>query len=516
MAATETDENGPGTHDVTDLVEAAERVATGLVDRPPSTAPSHPDRPTPTTEPTHTLPDPALDGPTLGPATAVGADRPGRASGGLVEVDGRTVAWFEVGGPGRARDAVAEAEVVERTLLLGAEVGVPVLGVVESLALDPADLAGLVAWGRVAHAATRASGAVPLLLAVVGPVHGGLTTVLGLADHVVLARSVTAYVNGPAAVRAMTAVDIGPDALGGPTVHARDTGLASLVADDRDDAVAALADLLGYHPSAWDTPLPPLSTVDPPGRPSHRAARTVPTDPRASYDVRDVLADVADAGSVLEVRADHAPNVVTAYARLGGRAVAVVANQPRIRAGTLDIAASSKAARHVQAADAAGIPLLTLVDTPGFEPGRDLEWRGMIRHGAELVHAYCAATVPRVCVVLRKSYGGAYIVMDSRDIGSDLVLAWPTAEIAVMGAPGAVAILHRREIAAAPDPDAERARLEADYTARFCTPAVAAERGYVDQVIDPVDTRAHLIAAFARLAGKRPHPVARRHSTIPC
>jgi acetyl-CoA carboxylase carboxyltransferase component len=170
----------------------------------------------------------------------------------------------------------------------------------------------------------------------------------------------------------------------------------------------------------------------------------------------------------------------------------------------------------VQAADAAGIPLLTLVDTPGFEPGKDLEWRGMIRHGAELVHAYCAATVPRVCVVLRKSYGGAYIVMDSRDIGSDLVLAWPTAEIAVMGAPGAVAILNRRDIAASDDPDATRAELIADYESRFCTPAIAAERGYVDQVIAPEDTRAHLVAAFARLAPKRPGLVERRHSVSPC
>lgn len=504
---------------MTDLVAAAEAepglATAALGDRPPPTGPGRPERRHP--DPTRTVPEPGLGGPGLGPPTAIGADRPGLAGAGLIEVDGRTVSFFEVGGgPIRSRDAVAEAEVVERALLLGADVGVPVLGVVASLALDPTDLAGLAAWGRVAHAAVRASGAVPLLLAVTGPCHGGLATVLGLADHVVLTHEASAYVNGPAAVRAVTAVEVTPDALGGPATHHRDTGLASLLAEDRDDAVAALADLLAYHPPSWDTPLPPDDAADPADRPCPTAARTVPTDPRASYDVRDVLADIADEGSVLEVRADHAPNVVTAYARLGGRAVAVIANQPRIRAGTLDIAAGSKAARHVQAADAAGIPLLTLVDTPGFEPGKDLEWRGMIRHGAELVHAYCAATVPRVCVVLRKSYGGAYIVMDSRDIGSDLVLAWPTAEIAVMGAPGAVAILNRREIAAAADPQAARTALIADYEARFCTPAVAAERGYVDQVIDPPATRAHLVAAFARLAHKRPRRVDRKHSTSPC
>ncbi|QYG92056.1 methylmalonyl-CoA carboxyltransferase [Iamia sp. SCSIO 61187] len=505
------------------LLEAAEAepgVATAVeaTAAPPAghgTASRRPARRTP--DPTRSLPEPGLDGPSLGPPTAIGADRPGIAGAGLIEVDGRTVSYFEVGG-GRwsTRDAVAEAEVVERALLLGADLGVPVLGVVHSLALDPADLAGLAVWGRVARAAVRASGAVPLLLAVTGGCHGGLSTILGLADHVVLTREASVYVNGPAAVRAVTAVEVTPDDLGGAAAHHRDTGLASLVADDRDDAIAALADLLAYHPSSWDTPLPPTPSTDPPDRPCHRAARVVPTSARASYDVRDVLDDIADEGSVLEVRAGHAPNVVTAFARLGGRPVAVVANQPQVRAGTLDIAAGSKAARHVQAADAAGIPLLTLVDTPGFEPGKDLEWRGMIRHGAELVHAYCAATVPRVCVVLRKSYGGAYIVMDSRDIGSDLVLAWPTAEIAVMGAPGAVAILNRREIAASDDPEATRAELIADYEARFCTPAVAAERGYVDQVIAPEHTRAHLVAAFARLAPKRPRLVERRHSVSPC
>jgi propionyl-CoA carboxylase beta chain len=207
-----------------------------------------------------------------------------------------------------------------------------------------------------------------------------------------------------------------------------------------------------------------------------------------------VVADVVDRGSLLEVHPHHAPNLVTAYARLDGRAVAVVANQPAVRAGTLDIAASVKGARHVQAADAFGLPIVTFVDTPGYQPGRDLEARGMIRHGAELVHAYAAATVPRLCVILRKAYGGAYIVMDSRTMGSDLVLAWPRAEIAVMGPAGAVEILHRREV----DPEV-RARLEAEYRATYCTPRLAADRGLIDGVIDPADTRRVLTAAVHRL-----------------
>ncbi len=423
--------------------------------------------------------------------------------------------WGPSAPPGR-RPAESEADAVAGAFAQAGELGVPVLAVVGSLAVDPLDVGGLAAWGRVARAAVRLSGAVPLLLAVTGPCHGGLATLLGLADHVVLTREATAYVNGPRAVAALTALETTPERLGGAAVHAVATGLATLVAEDRDDAVAALADLLSYLPPSWDGPAPLVAPTDPADRPCRRAAATVPARPQSAYDVRTVLADVADAGSVLELWADHAPNVVTAYARLGGRPVAVVANQPRVRAGTLDVAASSKVARHVQAADGAGLPLLTLVDTPGFEPGKDLEWRGMIRHGAEVVHAYCAATVPRVCVILRKSYGGAYIVMDSRAIGSDLVLAWPGAEIAVMGAPGAVAVLHRREIAAAADPDAERRAREDDYRARYCTPDLAAAAGAVDEVIAPEATRAHLVAAFARLAGKRPQLPARRHSVGPC
>jgi acetyl-CoA carboxylase carboxyltransferase component len=498
------------TIDAAPLRDGSALVAPPPADPIPSTRPD-------VVPPRTTVPGPALLGPSLGPATAIGADRPGGCWAGLVEVDGRTVMWFEVGSdPGRPRHPTVEADIVARALTQAGELQVPVLGIVDTLVVDPTDLSGLVAWGRVARAATSLSGSVPILLAVIGSCPGGLAPILGLADHVVMTTDALAYVNGPAAVASVTGATIDAPALGGASVHARVTGLASLVAADRADAEAALADLLAYLPPAWDVPLPVTPTTDPVDRPCRTAAAAVPADPRASYDVRDVLADVADEGSVLEVWADHAPNMVTAYARLGGRAVAVIANQPRIRAGTLDIEAGSKAARHVQAADAAGLPVVTLVDTPGFEPGKDLEWRGMIRHGAELVYAYCAATVPRVCVILRKSYGGAYIVMDSRDIGSDLVLAWPTAEIAVMGAPGAVAILNRRDIAAADDPDATRAALEADYQARFCTPDVAAGRGYVDQVIDPADTRTHLVAALTRLAGKRPHLPARRHGNSPC
>jgi acetyl-CoA carboxylase carboxyltransferase component len=450
------------------------------------------------------------------PATPLGAGRPGAADAALVELGGRTVAWFQVNSPSSADpDGTTEAAVVSRALVLAGEVGVPAVGLIHSVGVDPRSIDGVAAWGRVAHHAVALSGVVPLVLAVTGPCHGGLAPLLGLADHVVFTEGASAYINGPAAVEALTGVHLSSDALGGPAVHARSTGLASLLATDENDALDALVELLSYLPDNWLAEPPVEVCTDPADRPSAIAAALVPADPRAAYDVRELLADVLDRDSLLEVHDQHATNMVTAYGRLGGRAVAVIANQPLYRAGTLDISASSKAARHVQAADSANVPILTLVDTPGFEPGKDLEWRGMIRHGAELVHAYAAATVPRVCLVVRKAYGGAYIVMDSKTMGSDLVLSWPQAEIAVMGAPGAVAVLNKRDIAEAEDPEAERVRLEQRYQDLYCTPRIAAERGYVDAIIDPRDTRAHLVTAFRRLATKRSHLPARRHANTP-
>ena len=227
----------------------------------------------------------------------------------------------------------------------------------------------------------------------------------------------------------------------------------------------------------------------------------MPARATASYDVRTVVDDVCDEHTFLELRRNYAPNMVTGLARLGGRPVGIVANQPMYRAGTLDIEASRKAARFVQWCDAFNFPILTFVDTPGFEPGRDLEWRGMIRHGAQLAYAYAMATVPRVCVLLRKAYGGAFIVMDCKTMGNDCCLAWPSAEIAVMGAAGAVEILHRRDLLAAPDDerDTVRKQLEATYEETHLSPRIAAERGYVDAIIDPTDTRAAVAGAIAAL-----------------
>ena len=449
--------------------------------------------------------------------TPLGAHRPGAARADLREISGRTVAYAEVDGLRPGGSGAAEADTVGRALELAEQLGIPVVVWVHSVAVDPgaAGLEGLTAWGRVARRAVRLSGVVPLIVVVSGPVHGGLALVLGLADHVVFTQGATAYLNGPGPVRRVTGQSVTPEELGSAEVHATRSNVATLVAADAEDALLAVADLLDHLPDNYLDRAPVPASHDVADRPSTVAARTVPTAAKQSYDVRHVLDDVFDTGSVLEVNADHAPNLVTAYARLDGIAVAIIANQPLVRAGTLDIAASCKGARHVRGADAHGLPLITFVDTPGYEPGRDLEWRGMIRHGAKLVHAYASASVPRIGVILRKAYGGAYIVMDSRTMGNDLVLAWPTAQIAVMGAAGAVAILNRRELAEADDPELTRLALESAYEERYLSPEIAAERGLVDAVIDPADTRRHLVAGVTRLATKRPHIPPRAHDNGP-
>jgi acetyl-CoA carboxylase carboxyltransferase component len=313
-------------------------------------------------------------------------------------------------------------------------------------------------------------------------------------------------------------VPIDRDRLGGAGVHERQSGVAALVAHDEDDAMHAVDVLLSYLPSNHLEDPPLVQAGDPTERECRDAAAAVPARAAASYDVRTVVHDVVDLDSFLELRPAYAPSMVTGLGRLDGRTVGVVANQPMQNAGSLDIDAAQKAARFVQWCDCFNIAVVTFVDTSGYLPGRDLEWRGIIRHGAQLLHAYAAATVPRLCVVLRKAYGGAYIVMDSRGLGTDWCVAWPTAEIAVMGAQPAVRVLYRRQLDAVTDPqrraEEERA-LASEYEERFLNPYVAAERGYVDDVIPATETRRALAAALARLSTKREHQPHRRHSNTP-
>jgi acetyl-CoA carboxylase carboxyltransferase component len=364
-------------------------------------------------------------------------------------------------------------------------------------------------WGLAARAVATCSGTVPVVAAVTGPTVSGPALLLGLADLVVMTDDAYAFVSGPNMVRQITGVRVDATELGGAGAHARSSGVASLIVSDADAARDAVADVLAYLPANVDELPPRWATDDAVDRPTPEAGALVPSSPTGAYDVRDVARAIVDDGALLELRPRWAPNLVTGFATIGGRPVGVVANQPLAIAGTLDIPASQKGAAFVGFCDAFNVPLLTLVDTPGFYPGKDLEWRGMIRKGAQFAFAYARATVPRVCVALRKAYGGAYIVMDSRYMGNDHYLAWPSAEIAVMGGKGAAEILHR---AATQD---ERVVLEASYEERFLNPYIAAERGSVDAVIEPADTRREVAAAFELLATKQERLVRRKHDNSP-
>jgi acetyl-CoA carboxylase carboxyltransferase component len=457
---------------------------------------------------------------TTGP-TPLAGHRSSTASARLIEApDGRLVSTFRIEG-GKHVGAIGppEGAVLERAIRHAAEFGIPLVGTISSSGADVLEgVSSLHAWGRVAKALAEASGVVPTLLVVIGPCVSGPALLLGLADITVMTEDAFAYVSGPDTVRAFTGIDIDHRVLGGAASHDRRSGVSAVVVRDEDTAREMCWSILEYLPANHLEDPPKWDTDDPTDRACTRAAEIVPARATASYDVRAVIDDVVDRDSRFELRAHHAPNIVTALARLGGRTVGIVANQPQQRAGTLDIEASEKAARFVQWCDCFNIPLVTLVDTPGFEPGKDLEWRGMIRHGAELVYAYANATVPRLCVVLRKAYGGAYIVMDSKGMGNDWCAAWPTAEIAVMGAPGAVQILHGRALRAIEDPDArarEQATLEAEYEARFSNPYIAAERGYVDEVILAEDTRRVLVDVLDRFSTKREAHRARKHGNSP-
>ncbi len=370
-------------------------------------------------------------------------------------------------------------------------------------------VAALDGWGGAALELTRCSGVIPTMVIVSGPTVSGPALMLGLADIVVMVSDSYAFVSGPAMVKQFTGVPVDGDELGGPDVHERISGVASFVAADMAEAESIMADALRFLPDHTDTTPPTQPCSDPVSRLTPEAYEVLPASVNGSYDCREIIRSIIDDGDLLELHTLWAPNLVTGFASMGGRSIGVVANQPQSIAGTLDITASRKGARFVAFCDAFNLPLLTFVDTSGFYPGKDLEWRGMIRYGAQLAFAYARATVGRVNVTTRKSYGGAYIVMDSKTMGNDIALAWPSAEIAVMGAKGAVEILHRRRSAE------ERAELESAYEQRLLNPYIAAERGTIDAVIDPAETRQRVCAAFEMLASKRERLPRRRHDNTP-
>jgi acetyl-CoA carboxylase carboxyltransferase component len=382
------------------------------------------------------------------------------------------------------------AETIVRVLRLADRARAPVVGFVSSGGARLQEgLAALGGYGRIFREIVLMSGRVPQVSIITGLSAGGGAYAPALTDWVVMAEGSSMFLTGPGVVREVMGEDVSADELGGPRVQQRN-GVCHFVAPTDVDAAHLVRDLLGYLADPVTTAAP-AAVNDP--------SRCVPVQARRVYDVREVIRGIVDGGQLLEVCPAWARSIVTGFARIDGRAVGVVANQPRYLGGVLDADSSQKGARFVSKCDAFGVPLVVLVDTPGYLPGRQQERAGVIRFGAALVHAFAAARVPRVTTILRKAYGGAFISMNSKHLGADYVFAWPQAEIGVMGAQPAVGIIHRRQIAAAPDPEAARERLAAEYAAQHLSAEAAAREGYVDELIAPVDTRARLASALASL-----------------
>ncbi|MEV6574807.1 acyl-CoA carboxylase subunit beta [Streptomyces sp. NPDC051577] len=377
-------------------------------------------------------------------------------------------------------------------------------------------VSALAGYGGIFQRNTKASGVIPQISVMLGPCAGGAAYSPALTDFIFMVRDISQmFITGPDVVRAVTGEEITQNGLGGADVHAGTSGVAHFVHDDEETCLAEVRYLISLLPPN-NRELPPrVLTGDPADRLGDRLLELVPADGNRSYDIRGVIEELVDDSEFMEVHAAWAQNIVCGLARIDGHTVGIVANQPASTAGVLDIKASEKGARFVQFCDAFNIPLVTLVDVPGFLPGVDQEHEGIIRRGAKLLYAYCNATVPRVSVVLRKAYGGAYIVMDSRSIGADIALAWPTNEIAVMGAEGAANVVFRREIAAADDPEAMRRERIAQYKEELVHPYYAAERGLVDDVIDPRDTRSVLARSLSMLAAKHADLPRRKHGNPP-
>jgi acetyl-CoA carboxylase carboxyltransferase component len=406
---------------------------------------------------------------------------------------------------------------IHKVMDLALAAGAPLIGLNDSGgARIQEGVTALAGYGGIFRRNVAASGVIPQISVILGPCAGGAAYSPALTDFVFMVRDTARmYVTGPNVVKAVTGEAVSHGDLGGAEVHGATSGVATFVYDDEETCLDEVRYLVSLLPSNNHDLPPAYAPSDPVDRPCDSLADLVPVEPNRPYDMRAVIAEIVDDRDYLELNEGWATNVVCVLSRVEGRVVGLVANQPIVRAGVLDIQASEKAARFVRLCDAFNIPLVTLVDVPGFLPGVDQEHQGIIRHGAKLLYAYCEATVPRIQVVLRKAYGGAYIVMDSRSIGADLSFAWPTNEIAVMGADGAVDVIYRQELAAAEDPGQLREQLIARYTEELIHPYYAAERGLVDDVIDPVDTRYAIARGLAMLRTKRGTPPARKHGNPP-
>jgi propionyl-CoA carboxylase beta chain len=409
------------------------------------------------------------------------------------------------------------ADKVCKVMDMAVKVGCPVVGINDSGgARIQEGVVSLAGYAEIFWRNVQASGVVPQVSLIMGPCAGGAVYSPAITDFVLMTEgSSYMFITGPDVVKTVTGEDVSCEDLGGASAHATKSGVAHLVAPDEQACIADARYLLTFLPQNNLETAPYAPPTDPVDRVSPELDTLVPDSPNKPYDIKRVFETVVDDGVFLELQPRHAENIVCGFARLGGHAVGVVGNQPAALAGVLDIDASVKAARFVRTCDAFNIPLVTFVDVPGFLPGTAQEWGGIIRHGAKLLYAYAEATVPKLTVITRKAYGGAYDVMSSKHIRSDVNVAWPTAEVAVMGPDGAVNIVFRKELEASDDPDGRRAELIADYKERFANPYSAAERGYVDDVIEPRRTRPYLIRALETLLPKREPGPKRKHGNIP-
>lgn len=411
----------------------------------------------------------------------------------------------------------AHAAKICKIMDLALKTGAPVIGLNDSGGARIQE--GVVSLGGYADIFLRntlASGVIPQISAILGPCAGGAVYSPAITDFIYMVRGTSyMFVTGPNVVKTVTHEEIDMEGLGGADVHARTSGVAHFAHDSEPECLTAIRELFKYIPQNNKEDPPRRETSDPADRMEEALLDIVPAEPTRPYDVLDVIRLVVDDGEFYEVHKDFAANIVVGFAHLGGHSVGIVANQPAVLAGVLDIDSSDKAARFVRFCDSFNIPLVVFEDVPGFLPGVSQEHGGIIRHGAKLLYAFCEATVPRLTVITRKAYGGAYDVMNSKHIRGDINLAWPTAEIAVMGPKGAVEILYRKEIAESADPQAATAAMEQEYREEFAHPYIAAGRGYVDDVIDPRETRPRLINALDMLQTKRDSNPPRKHGNIP-
>ncbi len=409
------------------------------------------------------------------------------------------------------------AKKVCKLMDLALKAGAPVIGLNDSGgARIQEGVASLAGYGDIFFRNVIASGVIPQISAIMGPCAGGAVYSPALTDFIIMVDKTShMFITGPEVIKTVLGQEVDFEELGGALIHGQTSGVIHLVASDEEHCIQTVKKLLSFLPSNYLEDPPHLETGDDPNRADLSLAEIVPDDPDKPYDVKEIVRRVVDNEEFLEIQPLWAPNIVVGFARFNGRTVGIVANQPSFYAGALDINSSTKAGRFVRFCDSFNIPVVTFVDVPGFLPGIDQEHGGIIRHGSKLLYAYCEATVPKITVILRKAYGGAYDVMGSKHSGGDINYAWPTAEIAVMGPHGAINIIFRRELEEAEDVEKRRGELVREYREKFANPYVAAQKGYIDEVIDPAETRPKLISALEMLATKRETRPSRKHANIP-